>query len=430
MRLGDYLRPRLARLRGMPGLRWETLKTELLFGSWQRKKDYVETVLNLLRGRPSPPSTAETEPFDFSLLVEGVQSIRTGVDFSKVMIFPATVDYRYMKQRPQQLAHAFARSGFLVIYGTTNFQRDRVKVLERADERLYLLNDTYYPYLHHVFAPKETVYYCMWPNNAKYLPHVKHAVLLYDYMDQLSLLNLPQDELQRQHEALMDRADWITVSADRLFQQIPERHRGKTLLINNAVEQSFLDRTATEPADTQLRGRFPSKAVIGYFGAMAEWFDFELVEKVARDYIDQAVFIFIGPVIQVERQLSILQESCSNVHAYPMLQHDELPPVLNAFDVCIIPFLKNDITDAVSPVKLFEYMGAGKPVVTTDLHECSKYPEVLVGATAACFSARLRDALARRENAAYRDELRAVACANTWEARVERIIYAMNEKPQ
>jgi hypothetical protein len=56
----------------------------------------------------------------------------------------------------------------------------------------------------------------------------------------------------------------------------------------------------------------------------------------------------------------------------------DMPAYLYNFDVCLIPFLKNKVTEAVDPVKLYEYLSSGKPVVARDLYELRRYKELPV----------------------------------------------------
>jgi hypothetical protein len=101
-------------------------------------------------------------------------------------------------------------------------------------------------------------------------------------------------------------------------------------------------------------------------------------------------------------------------------------PFLKHFDICLIPFVKNAVTDAVSPVKLFEYFSAGKPVVTTDLAECAKYPPIHVGGTHERFISMVRSILV-----AYPTNpdagARQIALDNTWHHRICQIKTAMQE---
>ncbi len=338
----------------------------------------------------------------------------------KLIIFPATVDFHYMAQRPQQLARAFAEAGFVVIYGTLNHQTDRVEITEQVTENLYLLHEHHFPFLAYVFKPEESIYYCLWPNNAKHLEYLPYSYLLYDYMDELSLLDLPASEIERDHLKMLDQANLVTVSADRLMAQLPERILSKALLINNAVSAAFIDAVeADEGVSTKLRS-MPGRTVIGYYGAIAEWLDFDLIDRLATELPDSRI-ILIGPVSEAaSKRVAETLWNHSNVVVLPSCKQLDLVPFLKRFDVCLIPFIKNAVTDAVSPVKLFEYFSAGKPVVTTDLAECIKYPPVHVAKSHEQFLSLIRYILAAspaRPDA----EARQIALDNTWRHRAQQI---------
>jgi glycosyltransferase involved in cell wall biosynthesis len=121
------------------------------------------------------------------------------------------------------------------------------------------------------------------------------------------------------------------------------------------------------------------KPIIGYYGALAKWFHYRLLARVAWQRSDYQ-FILIGPDYDGSIKTSLIQE-VGNIHWLGPKTYKELPRYLKYFDVATIPFQLNEVTHSTSPLKLFEYMSAGKPVVTTAMHECEKYPVVLSDTT-------------------------------------------------
>ena len=329
----------------------------------------------LLKAHPVP--SIHSNSLLFKQMLKSFAVISRTIPFKKVVVITATIDYGYMKQRPQQIAEAFAEQGYLVIYATKNYTVDDVCLFERIGERVILLNEPCLMHINHLVAKENLILYCMWPNNYPFTEVIQYDKCIYDYMDEMELLEPEGAEIESYHEKMLEVADVITVSATNLIKKIPEQYSKKILEVNNAVSKDFIswfNSTSIAPEISNLKDN--SQKIIGYYGAIAEWFDFDMMTLAAKE-ID-ANFVLIGPVFNVEDKLDELVDNHSNVFYFDAKKHEELPSYLKGFDVCIIPFIKNEITTSVSPVKLFEYMVSKKPIVTTNLAECRKYSDVKI----------------------------------------------------
>jgi len=361
------------------------------------------------------------------VVVKEIEKALKSYKHKEVVIFPATVDYSFMFQRPQQLANAFAKKGYLVLYGTLNGQTDSVTTIQKISENLFLIHEAHFPYLETLLDKNKTIYYCMWPNNIKHLSYLPYKKIIYDYMDELSLLGLPYDELYKSHMEMLGRADVITVSAIKLYEQIPVSYREKTLVINNAVSEEFiknLNDCNVEKSLFKIKNTY--KKVIGYYGAIAKWMDFELVEYLALK-LNEYAFVYIGPIFEVQENVNYIKAKYKNVFFISQKDYKDLPGFLKGFDVCTIPFVKNEITEAVSPVKLFEYMASKHPIVTIDLTECQKYKSVITATNKEDFLQQIEKALKLQNNINYLNLLQKEMLENTWEHRVEQIMKYLNE---
>jgi glycosyltransferase involved in cell wall biosynthesis len=94
----------------------------------------------------------------------------------------------------------------------------------------------------------------------------------------------------------------------------------------------------------------------------------------------------------------------------------------------MIPFLINEITESTSPIKLFEYMALGKPIVTTNIAECQKYKSVLIAVDHQDYIRKIDQALALRTNEEYCAILNREAKENLWEIKAEQIINLIGEQ--
>ncbi len=105
-----------------------------------------------------------------------------------------------------------------------------------------------------------------------------------------------------------------------------------------------------------------SMPVVGYFGNIERRIDYALLETTARQ-LKHYSFVFTGPYN--EHYIPESFRALPNVHFTGKVPYAEMPAVLKGYDVAIIPFRTDEASSAIFPLKLFEYLGAGKPVVST-----------------------------------------------------------------
>jgi glycosyltransferase involved in cell wall biosynthesis len=251
-------------------------------------------------------------------------------------------------------------------------------------------------------------------------------------MDDLAVFG-PVEEQITEHRELIQRAEVAAASASVLYNEALQ-DRADVLLIPNGVRvQDFENLHERFDPPPLLRSSVDQgRPVIGYYGSISSWIDFDLLQRVLQ-LNPQASFIIIGHVWGLDeehnRKWTVLQQA-PNLIYMDHVDYNELRVYLRWFDVAIIPFCLNGITHATSPVKLFEYMAAGKPIVTTGMFECKKYKSVLWGNTPEEFSDRIRQGLDLRDKQEYLALLRKEAFENTWAARAAMLdhVFTRNRK--
>jgi glycosyltransferase involved in cell wall biosynthesis len=148
--------------------------------------------------------------------------------------------------------------------------------------------------------------------------------------------------------------------------------------------------------------------------------DVELLMHCAKGLPD-ATFVLVGPVKRHRVKVAPL-EDLSNVHLLPPCPHSEVPAIVAALDVCLIPYRMTAYTKGLSPIKLYEYLALGKPVVATDLPYLQREAaHIHIARTAQDFLTALREVLAHPPTTEDRARWRAAAEAHSWQDQVDEI---------
>jgi glycosyltransferase involved in cell wall biosynthesis len=162
---------------------------------------------------------------------------------------------------------------------------------------------------------------------------------------------------------LCRRADVIVACSEGLAARVSSACGKKTVVIGNGVDYELFSRDVTPAEIPEDIGRL-KQPVVGYTGAIKEWFDFSLVSEAAAAVGDASVAL-IGPVAPgVRRDADELSRTRPNVHFLGEKPYESLPLYLAAMSVCLIPFREEPLTSVLNPNKLYEYFAAGKTVVS------------------------------------------------------------------
>jgi glycosyltransferase involved in cell wall biosynthesis len=203
--------------------------------------------------------------------------------------------------------------------------------------------------------------------------------LVYHCVDEIKAQpGMPGQYLDDGEDRLLRRADLVFVTARRLYETRRTRNVNTHYFSNVADYDHFAKARdpATEiPADMcALRG-----PIIGFIGAIGGYkMDFALLAYAARALAD-CTFVLIGKVGEGDVHTDVgMLEACPNIKLIGPRAYGELPNYLKAFDVALLPSQLNEYTESMFPMKFFEYLAAGKPVVGTDLHALREFKQYML----------------------------------------------------
>ncbi len=212
------------------------------------------------------------------------------------------------------------------------------------------------------------------PLFVKALKNLRYQFLVYDCADEFSAYPRASQKLIKSLEKrLLNLADAVWVSASGLFEARKELNMN-TFLVPNGVN---FERFANSIYDNEICPvdlREIERPRVGFVGSVYEWIDLDLI-KYAAQRRKNWHFVFVG---YVRRNIdSHFLTGFNNLHFLGPKRYEDIPSYVKSFDVCIAPFKQNMLTQTVNPLKVYEYLAAGKPVVTTPMAELQKINDVL-----------------------------------------------------
>lgn len=280
-----------------------------------------------------------------------------------IIIVPPTMDWLWMKQRPQQLMSELGKRGHYIFYGN---KTQKEMPIEEIEPNLFIVHTfeswstSELPKLRESIA--EPVFlWCTLPFQIPWLDRIHPDWTIYDCADEVP-------EWARCEADMVNRADLVICASRRLSERFQRWFPQKRVYeVPNGYDTSMeLHLPSSSPLPEELSILRRDHALIGYIGAWAPWVNEGIVQRISR--LPQVEMIVIGP--EFGRKFPKQHKSGGRIHFLGLKPHDKLRDYIRALDVCIIPFHLTPMTLACHPIKAYEYAAAGKAVITTDLPEC------------------------------------------------------------
>lgn len=246
---------------------------------------------------------------------------------------------------------------------------------------------------------------------------ISYKALIYRCVDDFALFKDVSPSVSKLENILVKKSDIVFATSFLLLEKL-SKIRKDVIYLPNGVDNDFFA-NSYHPNLLPKEFQEKNKPIAVYVGTVGDWFDVELLSRAARE-LPEVKFIIVGPI---RRNIDKLN-GIPNVISYGPMPYESIPTILKVADVGIIPFKINRLTDAVSPIKLFEYFSCGLPVVAPKVKEImhlNSPAELYEGVDE--FIVGLKRALSYgKEKPGFEDFAR----KNSWKSRFEIIKKAYN----
>ena len=218
----------------------------------------------------------------------------------------------------------------------------------------------------------------IYPPTALGLVHrIPHGLLIYEVVDEYA--EYPTyDEAMRNYireceTKMLKMADLVFVTSGELLKG-REEINSNVFVSPNGVDLELFSKAQDPNIEVPDDIRGISRPVLGFVGGIAPWTDLDMVLEVALRKPSWSI-VLIGPIapgLDLKRL-----DGVKNVHFLGRRPAELLPSYLKGMDVCLNLFKRTPLTRAVNPLKVYEYLAAGKPVVSTPMPEVEKFGDVI-----------------------------------------------------
>lgn len=275
------------------------------------------------------------------------------------------------------------------------------------------------------FQIKPEILWLFRPQDYWMAKRIKPTVLCYHITDKYNTMPVNARskndiiKLDKLEAKIIKRADIVFCTARSLWKEVSIQHERAFFTGNVADVEHFSKATFPETPIPDDIIKLP-KPVIGFFGSINSFkLDFSLIQQTSELYPNGSIAM-IGPIKHAVSDRKNFPQN-NNIYYLGTKDYKLLPNYLKGFDVCIIPYRKTSYTNHVFPLKIFEYLAAGKPVVSAALPSLKEYSDIIYLTNNNIeWAEALKNALSENSQARF-EERKNIAALNTWPVRIKEI---------
>lgn len=202
-------------------------------------------------------------------------------------------------------------------------------------------------------------------------------IKIYNCVDDISEQpGMPKEFIKKKELELSKKVDFIFVTSHELYNQKKQLNKN-TFYFSNVSDYDHFAKAQNKNSFIMPKDiKNDKKIKVGFVGAISSYkLDFTLIYEVARAYSEMTIYM-IGKIGEGEPNTDVsLLKSLDNVIFLGAKEYNELPRYIAFFDVCILPCNLNSYTKSMFPMKFFEYLASGKPIVSTELDSIQEFSE-------------------------------------------------------
>ncbi len=247
----------------------------------------------------------------------------------------------------------------------------------------------------------------------------ERAALCYDWTDDwasFELQSLPKDEIVARNGRLIREADLVTAVSLSLYERAKAMNP-RTVWMPNATSLLNLNGNSQTP-DAEVAKI--SRPRLGYMGQIGDRVDFDLLQTIAKCHPTWSI-VMMGPVWSNRVNEAEILGQLPNVHFVGPRPYEALPGILGQLDICLIPHTVDALTASMDPIKLYDYLATGKPIITTSVAGVDRFADAIyIAGPQRSFEESIAAALAETDDR-LTDRRLAYARQNTWSARAGQI---------
>jgi len=232
-----------------------------------------------------------------------------------------------------------------------------------------------------------------------------------------------KEQLEANYKTIDKKADVVFTVSEKLKDIYPSNNN--VHWIPNGVDFDHFQKKIDKEDEVIKRLKEIKEPRVAYVGIIQKRVDFELVARVAR-MNPRVSFVFFGPLWPDAEDEKV--RSLDNVHLLGPVRYGMLPKALSLCSVGMIPHVVDAFTDTMNPLKMYDYLATGLPVVTTSVAGVGKYSDVVTEATSTeAFSSAVQHAILYSKNEHMQDKRREVAKKCSWNRTVNAMMSVIKD---